>query len=90
MTNGPEGRIMDSAHHPCRCCGSLAIDELGAYEICPVCRWEDDPSQFENPDFGGGANKLSLNESRRRFLRKTDEELERLADEFFDVHSRLG
>lgn len=51
----------------CPCCGKYAFEEKGAYEICPVCGWEDDPYQRRNPDFAGGANTLSLNEARRYY-----------------------
>ena len=39
----------------------------GTYVLCPVCFWEDDQIQFEDPDYGGGANKVSLNEARNNF-----------------------
>lgn len=39
----------------------------GSYDICPVCFWEDDPVQFDDPDYDGGANVVSLNEARRNF-----------------------
>lgn len=26
----------------CPCCGCRTLDERGAYDICPVCFWEDD------------------------------------------------
>jgi hypothetical protein len=54
---------------PCPCCGHLTLDEEppGTYDICPVCWWEDDDLQFENPDYRGGANEVSLNEARRNF-----------------------
>lgn len=39
----------------------------GERAVCPVCQWKDDPIQQENPDFYGGANELSLNETRRRY-----------------------
>ena len=55
---------------PCPCCGKRVITELGEYEVCEVCRWEDDPVQSADPDFGGGANKLSLNEARRVWATK--------------------
>jgi anaerobic ribonucleoside-triphosphate reductase len=52
----------------CLCCGYLTITEIGGYEICPVCDWEDDPVQAEDPLYGGGANEESLSEARANFL----------------------
>ena len=48
----------------CPCCGENTINELGEYEICSVCDWEDDPGQSEYPDDDAGANTISLNEAR--------------------------
>jgi hypothetical protein len=56
--------------HPCPCCGSKVISEVGAYEICEVCGWEDDPVQSADPDYKGGANKESLNEARSRWQKQ--------------------
>lgn len=53
--------------YPCPCCKHKTIEELGYYEICPVCGWEDDPVQSADPDFSGGANTLSLNEAKQEF-----------------------
>ncbi|PLR23069.1 hypothetical protein PZBJ_13210 [Pantoea endophytica] len=52
---------------PCPCCGERTIDNLGDYEICSVCKWEDDPIQSKEPDFSGGANKMSLNEAKKAY-----------------------
>lgn len=51
--------------HRCVCCGNLTIDDSDpiGYEICPVCFWENDPMQNENPDHRGGANRIFLNET---------------------------
>lgn len=49
---------------PCDCCGSNVIQERATFEICPVCGWEDDPTQAADPDLAGGANELSLNAAR--------------------------
>ncbi len=49
---------------PCDCCGSQVIRERGAFEICPICGWEDDPAQARSPDLSGGANEMSLDEAR--------------------------
>ncbi len=59
--------------YPCPCCGYWTILDRGngppgTYDICPVCGWEDDPVQFDDPDYTGGANDLSLNEVRQAFL----------------------
>ncbi|WP_145489884.1 CPCC family cysteine-rich protein [Yersinia rohdei] len=60
MSNEPEV-------YSCPCCGSPVIDELGCYEICPVCGWEDDPVQSSDPEYEGGANKMSLNSAKRAY-----------------------
>lgn len=56
--------------YKCPCCGNYTLSEEGNYEICSICNWEDDPVQFEYPDFKGGANILSLNEYREVFFNK--------------------
>lgn len=50
----------------CPCCMQLVYSSppRGEYWICPVCGWEDDPVQAEDPNFRGGSNKLSLVEAR--------------------------
>jgi hypothetical protein len=55
--------------YACPCCGYLTLDEApsGTYFICEVCFWEDDGIQFRNPDYEGGANKVSLNQARENF-----------------------
>ncbi len=39
----------------------------GSFEICPVCSWEDDDVQFDNPTYKGGANVESLEEAKNNF-----------------------
>jgi len=53
---------------PCPCCGTRMFTIQGGYEICDICNWEDDPLQFANPDYAGGANKQSLNHARKAWL----------------------
>ena len=55
--------------YPCPCCGNLTLGEEppGTWLICEVCWWEDDPVQFANPEYRGGANGPSLNEGREYF-----------------------
>jgi len=56
--------------HACPCCGSSALHEPppGTFQICPVCGWEDDNVQFDDPTCEGGANQISLNRARANFL----------------------
>jgi NADH dehydrogenase len=61
--------LLSSQHYKCLCCDQETLKERppGTFEICQVCRWEDDNAQAENPDLRGGANRVSLNEARRNF-----------------------
>lgn len=56
--------------YACPCCGNKTLDEQppGSYKICPVCFWEDDPLQFKDPDYEGGANGVSLRQAQKNFL----------------------
>lgn len=48
----------------CPVCGKA---QVGEYDICPVCNWENDPIQLEHPEFGGGANHMALEEARAAY-----------------------
>jgi hypothetical protein len=56
----------------CLCCDNREIEERGRWEICAVCGWEDDPVQCAHPDFTGGANDLSLNQARARWMARDE------------------
>lgn len=53
----------------CMCCGNLTRrrEIAGSFDICPVCRWEDDDLQFDDPSYAGGANRVSLNEAKDNY-----------------------
>ena len=53
---------------PCPCCGHRTLPELGQYELCPVCLWEDDPNQSGAPRSVEGANGKSLVDSPQTYL----------------------
>ena len=55
--------------YKCPCCENLTLSEEppGTFEICSLCGWEDNEVQFIDPDYEGGANKLSLNQARKLF-----------------------
>ena len=52
--------------YTCPCCGYRTLESRGDYDICKVCRWEDDytndPAHTSSPN---GA--MTLGEARRRF-----------------------
>ena len=55
--------------YKCPCCGCYTYNSEpnGSCDICPVCFWEDDPFQLEDPDLEGMANKVSLNQARENY-----------------------
>lgn len=67
-----EVNVMDEKNtkkYKCPCCGNYTFpEEVGnTFEVCEICNWEDDLVQLRNPDFKGGANKMSLNEARQAY-----------------------
>ncbi len=48
----------------CPVCGR---SELGYFDICPYCEWQNDDYQRTHPDSGGCANNMSLNEARKAY-----------------------
>lgn len=64
--------VLDPTDHmndkkKCACCGKETLDADSTYDICPVCGWENDELQEDDPDLHGGANKMSLNEAKRAY-----------------------
>jgi len=55
--------------YACPCCGFKSLTEQppGTYDICEICFWEDDGVQYNDPDYAGGANKVSLREAQLNF-----------------------
>ncbi|HEV8485466.1 MAG TPA: CPCC family cysteine-rich protein [Blastocatellia bacterium] len=52
----------------CPCCGFLTLTERSAFELCPVCFWEDDGQDNADADDNrGGPTSSSLTEARRNF-----------------------
>ena len=52
----------------CPVCGQHEFAEMGSFDICPVCGWEDDNLQDNDDNYAGGANALSVNEARIEFF----------------------
>lgn len=48
----------------CPCCASFTLDEVGSYDICPVCFWEDDGTTNEH---AFSPNGITLEEGRANY-----------------------
>jgi hypothetical protein len=62
-------RIQMREVNKCPCCGEKTLPDVGEFDICSVCKWEDDPLQRDNPDDNMGANTLSLNQYKAAWVR---------------------
>lgn len=60
--------VRSQKKRPCPCCAYLTLpEELDTFLICPICFWEDDGLQSEDPEFEGGANKCNLKTAKKNF-----------------------
>ena len=55
--------------HKCPVCEQYVFEEASSFEICEVCNWQDDRVQEDDPDYTGGANKMSLNQARKAYIK---------------------
>jgi hypothetical protein len=53
----------------CPCCDYVTLPERHNYLICPVCFWEDDGVDLDDPDAYSGPNHMTLREGRANFAR---------------------
>lgn len=53
----------------CPCCGCFTLNdrEQNKFQTCPVCFWEDDSVQLDDPSYEGGANLVSLNKAKENY-----------------------
>ena len=61
----------DGLRYLCPCCRYPTLPERGAYEICPLCNWEDDGQDdpHANEVWGGPNGPYSLSQARHNFQR---------------------
>lgn len=52
----------------CPCCGYKTLGERKAWEICPICFWEDEPTPDPYVASGGPNGSLSLYEAQQNFV----------------------
>jgi cysteine-rich CPCC protein len=63
--------LREAPRYVCDCCGYRTLLNPGHYEICAVCRWEDDRCDNNRrrggPDAPSGPNQISLSQGRANF-----------------------
>jgi hypothetical protein len=60
----------------CPCCALIALDEIGHYDICPRCMWEDDGYSRYNIDTISDCNHMSLRRARAQWAAEGDSKKE--------------
>lgn len=60
----------DGLRYRCPCCRCRTLKERGAYDICPICFWEDDGQDDADADTvrGGPNGSLSLTMARQNYI----------------------
>lgn len=53
----------------CPVCGKYEFKAPDDFDVCPICNWENDGLQTDEPDYAGGANKMSLNQAKEAWKR---------------------
>ncbi len=53
--------------YQCACCGYYTV--LKEHDLCPVCFWEEDWYQEQNPLHSSGANSVSLIEAKENYAK---------------------
>lgn len=61
--------LFNETKDKCPCCGNRTLDPYnrGYYDICPVCFWEDESAENDNPEKASEVNHISLIETRKNF-----------------------
>ena len=51
----------------CPVCEKYDFEMEDDFDVCDVCGWENDGLQYDEPDYDGGANWVSLNKARANY-----------------------
>ncbi len=60
--------MMEIKELTCPICEQYCFEESDNFDICPFCSWENDGVQSDDHNYSGGANSLSVNESRIEYF----------------------
>lgn len=59
--------MVTEGRYQCPCCDYYVLHARGAYEVCPVCYWEDDGQDLDRLDEVSGPNHITLRDARGNF-----------------------
>lgn len=64
----------DGSLYACPCCGCATLHDRGGYDICPICKWEDDGQDDATADesWFGPNGGYTLTEARANYLEHGD------------------
>lgn len=65
INNNEDSKIIP---HKCQVCGMGDIEFI--HDICKFCGWENDDVKDNEPDYFGGANRMSLNQYKQFWQEK--------------------
>jgi hypothetical protein len=68
--------------YTCPCCGYKTLRNYAEYDICPICKWEDDPPMRDNPYYTGGANGMSLYDAQQKLLKQDKRKIKKRTKNF--------
>lgn len=54
--------------YQCPCCDYFTLEEIGTYDICQICFWENDGLDIDRLDKHSGPNHMTLREGRANFI----------------------
>ena len=57
----------------CPVCGEYEFEMDDNYEICKICKWENDGLQLDEPHSNEGANEFCLNEAREKWVARNEQ-----------------
>lgn len=69
---------MNNERFLCPVCEKRTLLTQGRYDICSECGWEDDDSQWLDPNLEGGANEMSLIQAREEYRKKLRDKSEQV------------
>ena len=73
----------------CPVCGKFEFEEYGDFDICPVCNRENDNLKYDEHNYSGGANDLSVNEARIEYFLLNFSTTKKKAKELHDDYSKV-